>query len=66
MFLQRFTAKEQADFDKKQAAAKAEVEAKYADEIAAETARLEAAIDAAKEAKDVDARKAAQGELATT
>ncbi len=63
LFLQKFTAKEQADFDKKQAAARKEVEAKYADEIAAETARLEAAIETAKEAKDADARKAMQTEL---
>jgi len=40
-------------------AAKAEVEAKYADEIAAETARLQAA----KGAKNADARKAAHSEL---
>lgn len=63
LFLQRFTAEEHADFDQKRAVAKAEVEAKYADEIAEETARLEAAIDAAKEAKDATARKAAQREL---
>jgi hypothetical protein len=62
LFLQKLTANEQADFDKKQAAAKSEVEAKYADEIAMETARLEAAIKAAKEAKNTDARKAVQGE----
>jgi len=43
--------------------ATAEVEAKYADEIAAETARLQAAVDAAKEVKDADARKAAQSRL---
>jgi type I restriction enzyme M protein len=63
LFLGKFTVKEQADFDKKRAAAVAEVEAKYAAEIAAETARLETAIEAAKEAKDGEARKAAQAEL---
>ena len=63
LFLQRFSMEEQAEFDNKLATAKAEVEAKYADEIAEERARLEAAIDAAKEAKDATARKAAQGEL---
>lgn len=63
LFLQKFTAKEQVDFDKKQAAAKAEVEAKYADEIAAEMARLEAATEAAGKSKDAVARKASQGEL---
>ncbi|MDA1278085.1 MAG: hypothetical protein O2960_29160 [Verrucomicrobia bacterium] len=36
---------------------------KYADEIAAETTRLETTIEAAKEAKDADARKAVQKEL---
>ena len=36
------------DFDKKQAVARAETEARYAGEIAAETARLEAVIEAAK------------------
>jgi type I restriction enzyme M protein len=40
------------------------VEAKYAREIERETARLEAAIAAAKKAKDTDHRKAAQKELA--
>lgn len=63
LFLGKFTEKEQADFNEKQAAVKAEVEAKYADDLAAETARLEAAIKAAKEAKGADARKAAQKEL---
>ena len=63
LFMQRYTNKEQADFDNNQAAAKADIEAKYAAEIAAETARLEAAIEAAKETKDTDARKAAQKEL---
>ncbi len=63
LFVQKFTTKEQADFDKKQAAARKEVEAKYADEIAAETARLEAEIEAAKQAKDAEARKSKQTEL---
>jgi type I restriction enzyme M protein len=63
LFMQRFTAKEQADFDKKQAAAAKEIEAKYAVEIAAETARLEALIETAKHDKDAEARKAAQAEL---
>ena len=40
-----------------------EIEVKYADESAAETARLEALIEAAKQAKDADARKAKQAEL---
>ena len=64
LFLQKFTEKEQADFDAKHAKANAEVKAKYADAIATETARLEAAIAAAKEARDTEKRKALQKELA--
>jgi len=63
LFLGKFTDKEQADFNRKQMTAKAEIDAKYADEIAAETARLEGAIEAAKEAKDRDAKKQAEAEL---
>ena len=57
LFLRKFTEEEAADFAAKRDTAKAEVEAKYADEIAAETARLQAEIEAAKEAKDADARE---------
>ena len=60
LFLGKFTAKEQADFDQKRDAATAEVDAKYAPEIAAETARLEAEIKAA---KDASTRKTAQSDL---
>lgn len=63
LFLGKFTEKEQAAFDKKQAAAKAEIETKYAPEIAVETARLEAAIKAAKEAKDKATKKQLETEL---
>jgi len=63
LFLGKFTSKEQADFEKKRDAAKAEVEAKYADETAAETARLETEIGAAKKAQDAKRRKKAQYEL---
>ncbi len=63
LFLQKFTEKEAADYAAKRDKAKAEVEAEYADEIASETTRLQAAIDAAKDAKDADARKASQSEL---
>lgn len=62
LFLRKFTDKEQTDFNKKQAAARKEVEARYAGEIAAETSRLEATIEAAKAAKDAGGRKA-QSEL---
>ena len=51
LFLRKFTEEEAADFAANRDEAKAEVEAKYADEIAAETARLKAAIEAAKEAR---------------
>jgi type I restriction enzyme M protein len=64
LFLGRFTEEEAADFAAKQEAAKMEVEAKYSNEIGAETARLEAKIQAAKEAKNLEARKGAQRELA--
>ncbi|MBM3129081.1 MAG: restriction endonuclease subunit M [Chloroflexi bacterium] len=64
LFLQKFSAKEQAEFDKKREQARKEIDAKYAKEIDAETHRLNAAIDAAKQARDAGARKAAQKELA--
>ncbi len=64
LFLHRFTEKEAADFAAKREKAKAEIAAKYATEIAAETKRLEAETDAAKAAKDADKRKSAQRELA--
>ena len=64
LFLQKFTEPEQADFDAKQAEAGAEVKARYADAMAAETARIETAIAAAKEARDAERRKALQKELA--
>jgi type I restriction enzyme M protein len=51
LFLQKFTEQEQADFDKKKEEAKAEVEAKYKDEIVARVATLEADIEAAKNTK---------------
>jgi type I restriction enzyme M protein len=64
LFLQKFTEAEQADFDAKQDAAGAEVKERYEAEMTAETARLEAAITAAKEAKEGERRKALQKELA--
>ncbi len=63
LFLQKFTVDEQVDFDTKNAKALAELEAKYADEIAAENARLEVAISAAKDGRDTEQRKALQKEL---
>lgn len=63
LFLRKYTEQEAADFAAKRDKAKAEVEAKYAPTIAAETARLKATIDAAKQARDAEARKAAEAEL---
>jgi type I restriction enzyme M protein len=62
LFLQKFTEKEQAVFDRKCARARAEVEAKYADEIKAETNRLNEAIEVAK-ALDPERRRLLQREL---
>lgn len=63
LFLQKFTDDEQADFDTKNAKARAEMEAKHADEIAAETQRLEEAINTAKDARDAEQLKALQKKL---
>jgi type I restriction enzyme M protein len=63
LFVQKFSDKEQADFNARQVAARREIEVRHAAEIAAETDRLEAAIKSAKAAKDADGRKAAQTEL---
>ncbi|MCX6601965.1 MAG: N-6 DNA methylase [bacterium] len=63
LFLQKFTKDEQEDFDAKHAKARAEVEAEYAGEIAAETQRLERAIDTAKKARDGEQLKTLQKEL---
>jgi type I restriction enzyme M protein len=46
LFLEKFSDKEQIKFDKLKAAARAEIENKYADEIARETKRLTDAIEA--------------------
>lgn len=64
LFVQKFTAKEQADFDAKHSQARSEIEAKHAPAISKETKRLEDAIDAGKQAGDTDQRKAERRELA--
>jgi type I restriction enzyme M protein len=64
LFLGKYTEEEAIDFAAKRDAARAEVEAKYAPEIEAETARLESEIEAAKADKDRDAAKAAKRQLA--
>lgn len=63
LFLQKFTAKEKADFDVKHAKALAEVKETYAEAIHKETKRLEAAIVAANDANNVKQRKGLQKEL---
>jgi len=63
LFLQKYSAEEKLKFDETYETAKAEIDAKYADEIEAETERLEVAIAKAKEEKDADGRKALQKEL---
>jgi type I restriction enzyme M protein len=64
LFLQKFTEKEQADFNAKHATARTEVQAKHAHAVAAETNRLKAAIETAKQARDVEKRKVVQKALA--
>lgn len=64
LFMQRFTEKEQAEFDQKKAAAEKETRTKYAAEIQAETDRLQAEADAAKAAKDAKKYKDAKAALA--
>ena len=64
LFMQKYTEKEKADYDRKKAGADKETRAKYAAEIQAETARLEAAIEAAKVAKDAKKHKNAKAALA--
>jgi type I restriction enzyme M protein len=63
LFLQKFTAKEQARFDKLQRDARSEMEAKYASEIERETKALIKKIEAAVTRSDKDARKQAEKEL---
>ncbi len=64
LFMQKFTEKEKADLDAKQAEANVEVKARYDNAITNETASLESAIAAAKEARDTEKRKILQKELA--
>ncbi|MFI5926378.1 N-6 DNA methylase [Micromonospora sp. NPDC051543] len=58
LFMQKFTPEEQAEYDRANGDARVEVEAKYADEIAAETDRLTEAYKAAKLARRTDEQKA--------
>ena len=63
LFLRKYTDEEKERFDQTYATAKAEIDTKYADEIAKETQRLEDAIAKAKENKDAEGRKALQKDL---
>jgi type I restriction enzyme M protein len=63
LFLQKFTDEEQQRFDESYGHAGQEVDAKYADEIAAEEARLETAIQQAKDDGDAESRRTLQSEL---
>jgi len=63
LFMQRFTKKEQADFDRKKAAAETETRAKYAPRIKAETQRLQRETEAAKKDKTSNRRKELQAQL---
>lgn len=63
LFLQKFNEEEQQRFNDTSAATRPEVEARYADEIKAEQARLQTAIEQAKQTKDHDQYKTLQREL---
>ena len=63
LFLQKFTTKEQADYNIKNAEVRDETEARYVAEIASETQRLKEAIAAAKKVHDTEQRKTLQKEL---
>lgn len=63
LFLQKFTVREQANFDAEHVKARAEVEAKHASAIARETRRLEDAIAAAKKAGGASRGKLPQKQL---
>ena len=63
LFMQKFTLREQADFDTKMAAAQQETEARHAPEVSKRTKDLEAAIEQAKQERETDLRKALQKEL---
>lgn len=63
LFLQKFTAEEQERFEGIREAAAAEVDAKYASEIEAETVRLEQEIQNAKLRRDAELRIEFQSEL---
>lgn len=63
LFMQKFTDKEQADFNSKKAQSEKEIREKYVPEIAKRTRELESAIAKAKKDQDADGRKSLQAEL---
>jgi len=63
LFMQKFTSKEKSDFDRKKAAAKAEVQAKHKPELERVTRKLEAVIEKAKQEGDAKARRKTEDEL---
>jgi type I restriction enzyme M protein len=63
LFLQKFTDEEKAEFERGAANARTEVDQKYEPEITVENERLAKEIEAAKEVKDAEKRKALQKEL---
>lgn len=64
LFVQKFTDKEQTEYNSKQAKARKDVEATHAPAIAKETKRLQEAIDALKKPAESAQRKGLQKELA--
>jgi type I restriction enzyme M protein len=63
LFMQKFTDAEQQDFEVKKASIKAEIDEKYAEDIAVETNRLNEAIATAKSMKITQMRQNLQKEL---
>jgi type I restriction enzyme M protein len=63
LFMQKFTQKEQTDFDTKMDGAEKEIREKYAPEIAKRTQELLASIEEAKQNRNADHRKSLQKDL---
>ena len=63
LFMQKFSRKEQADFNAIRTAAEKDTREKYAPEIASRTQELEATIEEAKQQRDAARRKALQKDL---
>jgi type I restriction enzyme M protein len=63
LFMQKFTAKEKIDYDRKKAAADKEIREKYTREISAAVSKLKLYIEKAAKNKDADRRKQLQAEL---